>query len=308
MTSTSHRRALAALTAAGVLFGLTVPLSKVALDWLDAATLSAVRFALAAPILALAARGGLRAAATWPIAGWGAVGYGAMLLVQNLGIGRTSVTHAALIVGAVPALVAIIAAAVGRGASGPRAWSGFALALAGVVVVAGEGGSSSLVGDALVLVSAVLGALLIVAQGPLLVGRDPVAVTAVQMAAAAAVTLPLAAAEGVPATPPGATTVAAIVALVALGSVLPFALYAFGQARVPAEVAGAFVNLEPLVGSAIGALVFHEAFGAPQALGATAIVGGIVLGIERRRPPGGRGGSWSGGTGAPAGHACPAPG
>ena len=40
----------------------------------------------------------------------GAVGYGGSVMVQNAGIGRTSVTHAALLIGAVPVLVAIIAA------------------------------------------------------------------------------------------------------------------------------------------------------------------------------------------------------
>ncbi len=40
----------------------------------------------------------------------GAFGYGGSVAVQNAGITRTSVTHAALLVGAVPVLVAVIAA------------------------------------------------------------------------------------------------------------------------------------------------------------------------------------------------------
>jgi drug/metabolite transporter (DMT)-like permease len=109
-------------------------------------------------------------------------------------------------------------------------------------------------------------------------------VTAVQMAAAAAATLPLALAAGHPVrgtADPG--SVAAFVALVSVGSLLPFALYAYGQARVPAEIAGAFVNLEPLVGAALGALAFRDPFGGPQALGAAAILAGILLSLER--PP-----------------------
>src|SRR6059058_1059236 len=70
-------------------------------------------------------------------------GFGGVLLLQNLGMERTSVSHAALIVGAVPALVAVATAAAGRAASGPVAWAGFATALAGVVVVAGAGGDAS---------------------------------------------------------------------------------------------------------------------------------------------------------------------
>src|SRR3954447_5295911 len=54
------RRALLALTAGGVLFGLTVPLSKIALGWLDPAWLAVARFGLAAPALAWVARRRLR--------------------------------------------------------------------------------------------------------------------------------------------------------------------------------------------------------------------------------------------------------
>src|SRR5205085_5800659 len=206
-----------------------------------------------------------------------------VLLLQNLGMQRTSVSHAALVVGAVPALVAVAAAAKGRAAAGRAAWLGFATALAGVGLIAGTGGQASGAGDALVLLSAALCALYIVAQSRLLEGRDAVAVTAVQMTAAAAATLPIALAVGAPAhRAPSAAGLVAFALLVTVGSVLPFALYAYGQARVPAEVAGAFVNLEPLVGAALGALAFRDPFGGPQALGSTAIPVGILLSLEIR--------------------------
>ena len=276
--TTDRRNALAALTAAGVIWGLTVPLSKLALGWLDPTWLTAARFAVAAPVLALVGRRGLRAAATPRIAFWGAAGYGAVILLQNLGIERTSVSHAALIVGAVPAIVALTAAAAGRATTGPLAWSGFAVALGGVALVAGAGGHASLTGDALVLASAAVAALYIVAQGDLLAGRDPVSVTAVQMTAAAAVAVPAALVTGsLPAHAPHAAALAATLALATAGSLLPFTLYAYGQTRVSAEVAGAFVNLEPLVGAAMGALAFRDPFGGPQVLGAAAILGGILL-------------------------------
>src|SRR3954451_19287581 len=134
--TTDRRTAFAALTAAGVIWGLTVPLSKLALGWLDPAWLATARFALAAPVLALVGRRGLRAALDARIAGWGALGFGAVLLLQNLGMERTSVSHAALIVGAVPALVAATAALAGRGAAGRLAWVGFVVALLGVGLVA----------------------------------------------------------------------------------------------------------------------------------------------------------------------------
>jgi len=117
-----------------------------------------------------------------------------------------------------------------------------------------------------------------VAQGRLLAGRDPVAVTAVQFLGAALGSLPIAAvSEGVPSAPAGAGVVLAVVALALAGTLLPFTLFAFGQSRVSAEVAGAFLNLEPLVGAIAGAVVFGDPVGLVQAGGGAAILAGIAL-------------------------------
>ncbi len=59
-----------------------------------------------------------------------------------------------------------------------------------------------------------------------------------------------------PAAPAGAGAVLATAGLVAGGTLLPFTLFAYGQTRVPAEMAGAFLNLEPLVGAIAGVVVF----------------------------------------------------
>jgi O-acetylserine/cysteine efflux transporter len=272
-----NRSALAALTAAGLMFGLTVPLSKVALGWLAPAWLATVRFGLAAPVLAVVARRALRPALTPRVALWGAFGYGAMVVLQNLGVERTSVTHAAIIFGAVPVFVALGSVLAGRAVAGPAAWSGFGVALAGVALVAGSGGQASVLGDALVVGSAILGSALIVVQGELLEGRDPVAVTAVQMGAAGLFSLVFALPTALPAGAPRVEEAIALAALISVGSLIPFSLYAYGQARVSAELAGAFVNLEPVVGVASGVLAFGNPFGAWQALGAVLVLGGLAL-------------------------------
>ena len=75
--------------------------------------------------------------------------------------------------------------------------------------------------------------------------------------------------------------------LTLLGTLAPSTLFAYGQARVSAEVAGAFVNLEPLVGAAAGALVFGDPVGLALAAGAAAILAGIALSsLPLLRPPG----------------------
>ncbi len=280
--SINRRHAVAALAAAGLLWGTTVPLSKLALAWLPPGWLTVVRFGLAAAILLAVAgrRGGLRAAFTPAVLAAGALGYGGSVVVQNAGIARTSVTHAALLIGAVPVMVAIIAAVWYRTVAAPVAWFGFAVSLGGVglVTVGGGGGGATLAGDGLVLVSLLLSATVTVAQGRLLTGRDPVAVTAVQFLGATAGVLPVAVfTEGTPASPAGFGAVLAVVALALGGTLAPFTLFAFGQSRVSAEVAGGFLNLEPLVGAIAGAVAFGDPVGLVQVAGGLAILGGIAL-------------------------------
>jgi O-acetylserine/cysteine efflux transporter len=278
--TTNRRSVFAALIAAGVLWGTTVPLSKLALAWLAPAWLAFARFGVASAVLLLVAgRDKVRAVCRPAVLASGALGYGGSVLLQNLGIMRTSVTHAALIVGATPVLIAIITAIWHRTVARPVAWAGFAVSLVGVGLVAsGKGGGATLGGDGLVLASQMLSAGFTVAQGRLLRGRDPVALTGVQFLAAAAAVLPIAlATEGAPAAPSGFGSLLAAAALAFCGTVLPFTLFAYAQSRVAADVAGAFLNLEPLVGAVAGAVAFRDPAGLAQAVGGAAIVIGIVL-------------------------------
>jgi drug/metabolite transporter (DMT)-like permease len=276
----SRRHAVAALVAAGLLWGTTVPLSKLALEWLPTGWLTVARFGLAAAVLLpVARRRGARVLEVRVLAS-GAFGYGGSVIVQNAGITRTSVTHAALLIGAVPVLVAVIAALWHHTVARPVAWVGFAVSLAGVglVTVGGGGGGATPRGDGLVLASLVLSAIFTVGQTRRLRGRDPVAVTAVQFLGAAIGALVFTAiTEGAPAAPAGPGPVLAVAALVAAGTLLPFTLFAYGQSRVSAEIAGAFLNLEPLVGAVAGAVAFGDPVGAAQVAGGAAILAGIGL-------------------------------
>jgi O-acetylserine/cysteine efflux transporter len=289
--TTSRRLVFPALIAAGVLWGTTVPLSKLALEWMPPAWLAFVRFALAAAILMVAGRSRLRAACNPAILVSGGIGYGGSVLLQNLGIGRTSVTHAALLIGATPVLVAIIAAALRHSVARPLAWAGFGLSLAGVGLIAsGQGGGSTLGGDALVLAAQFVSASFTVSQARLLRGRDPLAVTGLQLLAAAVMVLPIAlVTEHHLAGPVSTAPLLATVGLVLAGTVGPTALFAFGQSKVAADVAGAFLNIEPLVGALLGMALFADPMGPIQLAGGVAILAGIGLSsfqvarAERRR-------------------------
>src|SRR6202012_5265374 len=89
-----NRSAIFALAAAGTLWGLNVPLTKLALGWLAPRWLPVVPFPVPAPMLALVGRRGLRDALRLPVIASGALGFGAVIVLQNAGIERTSVSHA----------------------------------------------------------------------------------------------------------------------------------------------------------------------------------------------------------------------
>lgn len=274
-----NRSALVALAAAGTLWGLNVPLTKLALGWLGPGWLTVARFVVAAPILGLVGRRGLRDALTPRMLASGAIGFGVVIVLQNAGIERTSVSHAAMIVGAIPVLVALIAGGLGQTATRPITWAGYAVALIGIAFVAGaSGGGAGPRGDELVLGSAVLSAAFIAIQPRLLAGRDAAAVTAVQFGGGALVALPVAIfTGGVPHGPTALVPAASLAALALAGTPLPFWLFAFGQARVPAELAGAFLNLEPVVGAAAGWLALGEPAGIGQLAGVAAVLAGIAM-------------------------------
>jgi drug/metabolite transporter (DMT)-like permease len=322
----NRRLAVVALAVAGTLWGTTVPLSKLALAWLPPGWLTMARFGLAAAVLLVMTRrtatrtrsgarpasavlpaGAVRPAGTLLVLISGAVGYGGSVILQNAGVELTSVTHAALLIGAVPVLVAVIAAIWQRAVAPPVAWLGFVVSLGGVALVTGgHGGGASAAGDGLVLVSLLVSSTFTVAQNRILQGRDPIAVTAVQFLGATLAALVYAVvAEGLPPVPAAAGPVLATLALAIGGTLVPFTLFAYGQTRISAEVAGAFLNLEPLVGALAGVVAFGDPVGPLQAAGGAAIVAGIalssipLLGMGRRHAPDQRPGT--------AGPARPAP-
>jgi drug/metabolite transporter (DMT)-like permease len=184
-----------------------------------------------------------------------------------------------MIVGAIPVLVAVMAAGLGQTATRPLTWGGYAVALIGIAFVAGAGGGgASGHGDLLVLGSSVLSAGFIALQPRLLAGRDAAAVTAVQFAGGALVALPVAMlTDGMPHGPRAAVPAVALAALALAGTPLPFWLFAYGQARVPAELAGAFLNLEPVVGAAAAWLAMGEPAAFGQLAGVAAVLAGIAM-------------------------------
>jgi O-acetylserine/cysteine efflux transporter len=279
MRTTTRNQALMALATAGLLWGTSVPLSKTALTGFGPAWLTVLRFAVAGLIVLAVLRPRLRSVRPALVI-WGAFGYGACIAVQNIGLTRTSVTHAALLVGAVPVLVAVLAVIFDRARVRAVAWTGFGLSLAGIAVVAGSGGGdASLTGDALVLLSVLIGSGFTIVQARLLPGQDVIAVSAAQFLASAALIAPVAVlTEGIPSPADWSTSsLLTAAALATIGTVLPYTLFALGQTGVAPQIAGAFLNLETLVAALLGVTLFGEAMGIWQAVGAVVLLAGIYL-------------------------------
>lgn len=282
--------AFIALAMAGAFWGLGFPLGKLALQETQAAHMVLLRFvvaALAAAPFALARRE-VRALFKSPTVLAAGVLYGLAFLVQFEGLARVSVTLAALLVGVMPALIAISARFLGEKVTA-ASWAGVAAATAGAALIAGKPeGAGSPLGVALSL-----GALLVFLAWLLVLRRappspTPLGVTAVSIVVAAITILPLAfVMHGAPRLDLSPAAWAGIVGQGVLSTLLATAAWQFGSSRVGAASAGVFINIEPLMGAALGVLFFGDHLTLALGMGGLLIVLGsfaVVLGEKNAAP------------------------
>lgn len=282
--------AVAALTLSGVCWGLGFPLGKLVLREADAAHVVLLRFAvaaLAAAPFALAsapARALFRSPVVW-IAG---VLYGVAFLVQFEGLAHVSVALAALIVGVMPALVAVCAWALGERVT-RLSWAGVAAATLGAGVIAGRpGDAGSPLGIALSLGSLLLflAWMVVVRRAPKTAG--PLAVPAATVIIGAAAILPIALLmHGPPPLNLSPAAWAGVVGQGVLSTLVATAAWQFGLTRVGSATAGVFINIEPLMGATLGVLLFHDRLTLAIVGGGLLILAGsfaVVMG-ERSAPP-----------------------
>lgn len=284
------RLAFLALALAGVFWGLGFPLGKLVLRETDAAHMVLLRFA-AASLVALPfalRRAEARALfASPPVLLAGAL-YGIAFMVQFEGLAHVSVTMAALLVGAMPALIAISALLLGEHVS-RGSWIGVAAATLGAALIAGKPeGAGSPLGVALSL-----GALFIFLAWLIVLRRapkpaSPMALPAVTVIVATVAILPIALfMHGAPRLDLSPAAWAGIVGQGVFATLLATAAWQFGSARVGAASAGVFINIEPLMGAALGVMLFGDHLTLALGLGGLLILAGsftVVLG-ERGAAP-----------------------
>ena len=285
------RLAYLALCLAGVCWGLGFPLGKLALRELEAPHMVMLRFGVAALAAAPFALASAEARALfrspWVI-GAGVL-YGVAFLVQFEGLRHVSVTLAALLVGAMPALIAVCAWAMGEKIS-RASWIGVAATTAGAALIAGKpGGAGSLLGVALSLLSLLifLAWLVVLKKAPQ--AKSALAMPCVTVLIAAATVAPIALLmQGAPDPNLSGAAWAGGVGQGVLSTMVATAAWSYGASRVSSASAGVFINGEPLFGAAGGGLAFNDNLTLALGLGGAMIVAGslIVVRGERVTPPG----------------------
>lgn len=284
------RFAILALIMAGVFWGLGFPLGKLILTEAEASHMVLLRFAVATvAALPFALRSPeSRALFRSPIVWLAGVLYGVAFVVQFEALKYINVTLAALLVGLMPALIAVAAKLLGEHIS-RASMAGVAAATLGAVLIAGKPGEA---GSPLGVALAV-GSLFIFLAWLIALRRAPpaptsMAIPAVTVIISAITILPIALVmNGPPRLDLSAPVWGAILAQGVLATLLATAAWQYGAARLGSASAGVFINIEPLMGAAIGVTLFGDKLSPALIGGGLLIIAGsfvVALG-EKGAPP-----------------------
>ena len=204
-------------------------------------------------------------------------------LLQFKGLALTTVSHASLMVGTLPVLLAVAATLFAREHMHKLGWVSLSISTAGAALIALSGkttgsvqGGPTLRGDLLVVASMFISLGWILCNKSLVARHSPVVVTGYGMAIGTLMLLvwvPLT--SGMP--PVHGISRTAWLALVASGllcTATTTLLWNWGMTHVQASHAGVLLNAEPLIGSLLGVLLLHET------LGPTGLLGGVLIHVD----------------------------
>ena len=289
MTKPTKAQAFAALAAAGSLWGTGFLFGKWALEELSVGQIVFYRFVFASIGFAPAVVRGLsRPASRIPRPDFLAificalVGVPIQFIIQFAGLARTTVSHASLMVGNLPVLLAAGSALFAHERVTLSRWIALVASTVGAALIAlgassGEGGAqATLVGDVLVAASLIAAVVwILITQRLMMSGRyTPVTASAYVMTLGAVMlAIWVVATEGPPPIHLSLKTWASVAAMGLVATTVTTYLWNWGLSSVPASQAGVFINLEPVVGAILGVILFSDILG-PYAL----IGGGLVVG------------------------------
>jgi drug/metabolite transporter (DMT)-like permease len=289
----SSARAFAALAAAGSVWGTGFLFGKLALTELSVGHLNLYRFLFASIGFAPLTWRALRNPATriarqdfTLIFVAALVGVQVQLLIQFAGLARTTVSHASLMIGATPVLLAAGSAMFVHERVTSGRWLALFASMVGAGLIAfgassGEAGAqASLSGDLLVALSLVAAVVwILITQGLMKTGRySPVIASAYVITAGTLMLIVwVVVTEGLPPVHLSARTWACVVAMGVLATTVTTYLWNWGLARVPASQAGVFLNFEPVVGALLGVILLHDVLGSYSILGGLLVIGAAIF-------------------------------
>jgi len=213
------------------------------------------------------------------------LGVPVQFLVQFYGLSLTTVSHAALMVGTMPVLLAMAASLFAHERLDAVGWLALVTSTAGVAMIVlggtpaiSDGRGPSIAGDLLVVLSLVIALGWILLNKRLMQHHPPVVVTSYGLLSGAAMlAVVVLATRGVP--PVHGVSGRAWLALAASGvlcTATTTLLWNWGIHRVPASRAGVFLNLEPALGSILGVQLLGDRLGPFAWLGGGLIVAAAV--------------------------------
>jgi drug/metabolite transporter (DMT)-like permease len=245
-----------------------------------------VRFSLATVVffVLLAVRGSLaplRGRDLIYTAATGLLGISLYFVGENLGIKLLPASTSSLIVGAFPALALALECVWDHTRPVPHKAVGIALAFVGAGILAvqesANGGSNVVAGTAALLFAGLCWAIYNIMMRPLVGRHSTLVITAWQTLVGAIGFVPFALAEGLPASMPSVPTLFSLAYLVLGCTVAGFMLYNFGLKELSASTASALVNLIPVFGLILSALILGEQITVAQVVGGVVVLVGIAL-------------------------------
>jgi drug/metabolite transporter (DMT)-like permease len=282
-----QRLAVLALTLAGICWALGFPLAKLAIREVEPAHMVLLRFMVASVValpFALATAEARALFRSVPVLLAGSF-YGLAFVIQFEGLAGVTVSLAALLVGAMPALIAVAAHLMGERVS-RASWIGVVAATAGAALIAGKPeGAGTAIGITLSLMSLLVFLAWLLALKRVPATNSAMAVSAVTLVVATLTVLPVALLlHGLPSLSLSAVAWGGIVGQGLLSTFLATAAWQYGASRVESASAGVFINIEPLMGAALGIWLFGDPAGWPLLLGGALIVMGSIIVVRGERP------------------------
>jgi drug/metabolite transporter (DMT)-like permease len=213
------------------------------------------------------------------------LGVPVQFVIQFEGLKLTTVSHAALMVGTMPVILAVGATIFSHERLDLKGWLALLGSTAGIALIVlsashGAIGSGNIWGDLLVVLS------LVIALGWVLInmrlmalGRSPLAVSAWTLLTGSAMLFPwVVIRDGLP--PVRGLGWHVWFAVAASGLLCTSAatlLWNWGIHRVPASRAGVFLNIEPALGSILGVAVLGERLGPGAYIGGALIIAAVIV-------------------------------